>query len=137
MLKTIMIAAIAAFAVTGTAQAQQLPAAANQTATIKRTPLQRDEVPGTNLEYVMALAEIVPNVLIGKHTHPGAEAGYVLEGELTLLVDGQPPLALKAGDSFKIPTVATPHDAKSGPNGAKVLATYVVEKGKPLASPAP
>jgi quercetin dioxygenase-like cupin family protein len=137
MLKTILVALAATFALSGSLEAQQLPAAANQTATIKRTPLQKHDVPGTNLEYVMALAEIVPNVLIGKHTHPGVEGGYVLEGELTLMVDGQPPLTLKAGDSFKISTPGTPHDAKSGPNGAKVLANYVVEKGKPLASPAP
>jgi quercetin dioxygenase-like cupin family protein len=64
------------------------------------------------------------------------ESGYVLEGEMTLLVDGQPPKQLKAGDSYQIP-VAAPHDGKSGARGAKVIATYVVEKGKPLATPAP
>ena len=128
MFKT--IATIAFLVLAGAAQAVA------QDAPIKRTPLQRYDVPGTNLEYVMAMAEIVPNVLIGKHTHPGVEAGYVVSGELTLLVDGQPPLALKAGDSFKITGVATVHDAKSGPNGAKVLAIYVVEKGKPLATAA-
>ena len=69
------------------------------------------------------------------HTHPGPESGYLLEGEFTLLVDGQPSLLLKAGDSYKVPSGAI-HDARSGDKGAKVIATYVVEKGKPLASPA-
>lgn len=116
------------------AQAQQLPAAVNQTANIKRTPLQKFDVPGTNYETVIGMAEIVPNVLIGKHTHPGPESGYMIDGEMTLLVDGQPPLEVKTGQSYKVPPGAV-HDAKTGAKGAKVLATYVVEKGKPLASP--
>src|SRR4029079_7925463 len=100
-----------------------------------RIPLQKFDVPGTNYETVIGIAEIVPNVLIGRHTHPGTESGYTIDGEFTLLVDGQPPLELKAGQSYKIAPGAV-HDAKSGPKGAKVIATYVVEKGKPLASPA-
>lgn len=106
-----------------------------QDAPIKRIPLQKFDVPGTNYETVIGIAEIVPNVLIGRHTHPGPESGYLIDGEFTLLVDGQPPLELKAGQSYKIAPGAV-HDAKSGPKGAKVIATYVVEKGKPLASPA-
>jgi quercetin dioxygenase-like cupin family protein len=92
-------------------------------------------MPGTNYETVIGLAEIAPNVSVGRHTHPGPESGYVLEGDLTLLVEGQPPLALKAGDSYKVPPVAS-HDARAGDKRAKVLVTYVVEKGKPLASSA-
>lgn len=72
---------------------------------------------------------------IGRHTHPGPESGYIIEGGFTLLVDGEPPRELKAGDSYKIPA-RTIHDAKTGAGGAKVLATYVVQKGQPLASPA-
>ncbi len=119
-----------------TAQAQQLPAAAAQTANIKRTPLQKFDVPGTNYETVIGMAEIVPNVNIGKHTHPGPESGFMLEGDMTLLVEGQPPLEVKTGQSYKVPPGAA-HDAKTGARGAKVIATYVVEKGKPLATPAP
>jgi quercetin dioxygenase-like cupin family protein len=135
MLKTIIAASIATFAINGVLQAQQLPAATQQAVTIKRTPLQKFDVPGTNYETVIGIAEVVPNVSIGRHTHPGPESGYVLEGEMTLIIDGQPPLPLKAGDSYRIPPVAV-HDAKSGAHGVKVIATYVVEKGKPLASPA-
>jgi len=103
---------------------------------IKRIPLQKFEVPGAGYETVIGIAEIAPNVNIGRHTHPGVEAGYVIEGELALMVAGQPDKPLKAGDSYQMPPGAV-HDAKSGPQGAKVLATYVVEKGKPLATPAP
>ena len=115
-------------------EVQQPPALAQQTPTIKRTPLQKFDVPGTNYETVIGIAEITPNVNVGRHTHPGPESGYVLEGDFTLLVEGQPPLPLKAGDSYKVPSGAI-HDARSGEKGAKVIATYVVEKGKPLASP--
>ncbi len=102
---------------------------------IKRTPLQKFDVPGTAYETVIGIAEIAANVNVGRHTHPGPESGYLLEGEFTLLVEGQPPLVVKAGESYKVPPGAV-HDARSGDKGAKVIATYVVEKGKPLATPA-
>ena len=117
-------------ALAGAAQAQQ----ANPPP-IKRTPLQKFDVPGTAYETVIGIAEIVPNVMIGRHTHPGPESGYVLEGEMVIMIDGQPPKELKAGMSYQIPSGAI-HDARSGGKGAKVIATYVVEKGKPLATPA-
>ena len=137
MLKTIStIAFLILLGSVGAVQAQQLLPAASQTANIKRTPLQKFDVPGTNYETVIGMAEIVPNVNIGKHTHPCPESGFMLEGDMTLLVDGQPPLEVKTGESYKVPPGAA-HDAKTGAKGAKVIATYVVEKGKPLASPAP
>ena len=120
---------------TTTTFAQSAPAAVTAgAANIKRTPLQKFDVPGTNSETITAVAEIVPNVLIGKHMHFGIETGYVLSGDVVLMVAGQPDLALKAGDSFQIPANA-PHDAKSGANRTKLLAVYIVEKGKPLATP--
>jgi quercetin dioxygenase-like cupin family protein len=57
-----------------------------------------------------------------------------MEGGFELLIDGETPKQLNAGDSYKVPP-RTIHDAKAGPSGAKVIATYVVEKGQPLASP--
>lgn len=130
--------AAAAFALPLPAFAQSAaPAPVTQGASnIKRTPLQKFDVPGTNYETVIGIAEIVPNAMIGRHSHFGVESGYMLEGEMVLMVAGQPDRTLKAGDSYQIPAGA-PHDGKSGPNGGKVIATYVVEKGKPLATPAP
>jgi len=110
--------------------------AAPAAATIKRTILQRVDVPSSNYETVTGTAEILPNVNAGRHTHPGPETGYLLEGEMTILVDGKPPLTLKPGDTYQIPPIAV-HDVRAGDKGAKVFAVYVVEKGKPLASPAP
>lgn len=112
----------------GFAEAQQ-PA-------IKRTPLQKFEVPGSNYEGMMGIAEIGPNGSTGRHSHPGVESGYVLEGELTLVIDGEPPVPLAVGQSYRVPAGAI-HDGKAGDKGAKVIATYITEKGKPLASPAP
>jgi quercetin dioxygenase-like cupin family protein len=107
-----------------------------QNAPIKRTPLQKFDVPGTNYETVIGLAEVAPNMNIGRHTHPGVESGYVLEGEFVLLVEGQPDKPLKVGESYQVLPGAI-HDARAGDRGAKVIATYVVEKGKPLASSVP
>jgi quercetin dioxygenase-like cupin family protein len=103
---------------------------------IKRTPLQKVEFPdGYNT--VTGIAEIPPGGSAGRHTHPGIETGYVLEGEASIIIEGKPELHLKAGDSYSIPAGAV-HDAKThGDKSVKVLAVYVVDKNKPLASPVP
>jgi quercetin dioxygenase-like cupin family protein len=129
-------AVLAALVWTNPVAAQQnLPAAASQTQSIKRIPLQRFDVPGNNYEIVIGIAEIAPNVSIGRHTHPGPESGYIIDGGFELLIEGEAPRMLKAGDSYKVPPGAI-HDAKTGSAGAKVIATYVVEKGQPLATAA-
>jgi quercetin dioxygenase-like cupin family protein len=136
VLKQILtLAALVSLAASGPIAAQPLPAAASPPP-IKRTLLQKVDVPTANYETITAIAELSPGVNIGRHTHFGPETGYVIEGDFTFLVDGKPPLALKAGDSYQVPP-GVPHDARSGEKGAKVLAVYVVEKGKPLATPAP
>jgi quercetin dioxygenase-like cupin family protein len=113
----------------------QPAALAQGTPPITRTPLQTFDVPGTNYQTVIGIAQIVPNVSVGRHTHPGPESGHMLEGEMVLIFDGQPSKTVKAGESYQIASGMV-HDVKTGPQGAKVIATYVVEKGKPLASPA-
>lgn len=133
---TLACAAFAALAMPIPAAAQEkAPPAATPAPPIKRIPLQRFDVPGTPYETVIGIAEIAPNVAIGRHTHPGPESGYVIEGSFELLIDGQSPKIVKAGDSYQVPPRVV-HDAKTGPAGAKVIATYVVQKGYPLASPA-
>jgi quercetin dioxygenase-like cupin family protein len=137
LMASLVIAGALCGATTGIALAQDKPGAPAITQgaqNIKRTPLQRFDVPGTNTETIIGLAEVVANVNIGKHTHPGPESGYLLEGEMVLIIEGQPDKPLKAGDSYLVPAGAI-HDGKSGPNGAKVIATYVIEKGKPIATP--
>jgi quercetin dioxygenase-like cupin family protein len=103
---------------------------------IKRTLLQRTDI-GNNLEVVMGIAEIAPGGSAGRHSHFGTETGYVMAGSTSLEIEGEAPKLLKAGDSYVI-AAGKVHDAKTvGDAPAKVLATYVVEKGKPLATPAP
>ena len=92
-------------------------------------------VPGR--EAVVARVEVAPGAKAGRHTHPGDEISYVLEGEATLLVDGQAPRQVKAGESFVVPAGVV-HDAhNNGTAAIKLVGVYVVEKGKPLATPTP
>jgi len=99
---------------------------------ITRTDLQRHDLSVPGREVIQVRVDIDPGVVAPKHTHPGEEIIYVLEGTLEYEVEGQPPVTLKAGDVLFIPA-ATIHAAKNVSRGnAAELATYVVEKGKPL-----
>ena len=103
---------------------------------IKRTVLQRIDI-APDREVVLGMAEIPPGMAAGRHTHFGTETGYVAEGSASLEIEGETPKLLKAGDSYVIPAGKV-HDAKTvGDKPVKVIATYIVEKGKPLATPAP
>ena len=99
---------------------------------IKRTDLMRNDLSAPGREVIQARVEIDPGMASPKHWHPGEEIIYVLEGSLEYQVEGKPPVTLKAGDVLFIPA-GTIHAAKNvgSGNGAE-LATYVVEKGKPL-----
>jgi quercetin dioxygenase-like cupin family protein len=88
---------------------------------IKRTPVQSIDFP-EGYKTVTGLAEVAPGHASGPHTHPGIETGYVLDGEVLMIVEGQPDRKLKAGDSFLVP--------------AKAISVFVVDKSQPLASPA-
>src|SRR5579883_1192019 len=104
---------------------------------IKRTIVQRQDVSVPGREAVIAHVEIAPGASAGRHTHPGEEISYVIEGEAEILIEGKAPLKVKAGDGFVIPG-GTKHDARNtGTQPLKLVAVYVVEKGKPLATPAP
>src|ERR1041385_2663162 len=123
-----IIAVLVAVAGIGTLAAQQ-PG-------FTRKQLQDKNLSVPDRHAVQALAEFVPGGAAGKHTHPGEELGYVVEGTLELLIDGQPPRTVKAGESFFVPAGMV-HDGRNvGSGPAKVLATYIGEKGKPVASPA-
>ena len=110
---------------------------AAQQPTFKRTELQRGDLSAGPREAVQAAVEFQPAGTSGKHTHPGEELGYILEGTLRFEIDGQPARMLKAGDYFMVPMGKVHSATNVGPGGAKVLATYIVEKGKPIATPVP
>lgn len=99
---------------------------------IKRTDLQRHDLSVPGHEVVQVRVDISPGVLAPSHTHPGEEIIYVLEGTLEYEVAGKALITLKAGDVLFIPA-GTVHSAKNvGKDNAAELATYFVEKGKPL-----
>ena len=103
---------------------------------VKRTILSQMDGPMPGYVTINMLVEIDPGVTVARHTHPGIESSYVLEGGFELPIQGQPTRTTKAGDAFQIPP-ETPHaGGKPGDAKSRLLITYVVEKGKPLASPA-
>ena len=89
-------------------------------------------IPGRHA--VQAKAEFDPGGAVGRHTHPGEELSIVLEGQLLLEVDGQPARTVKAGESFFIPAGTIHAGKNTGSGKAVVFATYIVEKGKPVAT---
>jgi quercetin dioxygenase-like cupin family protein len=116
------------------ASAQGAPPAA--TAGVTRKILSQTDGPVPGYVTLLVEATIEPGVTVGRHTHPGIESAYVMEGGFELPIQGQQTLTIKAGDAFQIPA-ETPHaGGKPGAAKTRVLITYVVEKGKPLASPA-
>lgn len=118
--------AIACFTlfISGTAFAQQ--------SGIKRTELQRKDISVSGHEAIQVRIDFEPGAAFGKHSHPGEEIIYVLEGTLEYEVEGQSTVTLKAGDALFIPAGAI-HAAKNNGNSKGIeLATYIVEKGKPV-----
>ena len=108
-----------------------------QASGLTRTLVGKADVSVPGREAVVARVEVAAGARAGRHTHPGDEISYVTEGEVEVLADGQPPRIVKAGESFVIPAgvVHDAHNASDKP--VKLIGVYVVEKGKPLASPAP
>lgn len=103
---------------------------------VTRKILSQTEGPVPGYVTLNVEAEIEPGAMVARHTHPGIESGYVLEGGLDLPIQGQPTRTLKPGDGFQVPP-ETPHaGSKNGDKTTRIAITYVVEKGKPLASPA-
>ena len=121
----------------GMPQASLPQPGAAQTGGLSRTMVGKADVSVPGREAVVAKVEVAPGSRAGRHTHPGDEIGYISEGEVDLLIDGQSPRTLKAGETFVVPAGVI-HDAHNASNGTvKLIGVYVVEKGKPLATPAP
>ena len=134
-MKVIHSALIAVVALTVNAAADEPKAAAQPVRTIFERHDQSG-VPGK--EIVIGSAMLPTGTAIGYHTHPGDEAGYVIKGTLILKTRGQPDRMLKAGDSFFNPRGAV-HSlvAAPGGDGGTEVSAWIVDKGEPLASPAP
>jgi quercetin dioxygenase-like cupin family protein len=101
-----------------------------------RTVLNRQELPGTQYDCVQMIVAIDPGALVARHTHPGIESSVFMSGGGLLSVQGMPDRMLQAGEGFEVPPEA-PHSLKNGPAPSRIAATFTVERGKALASPAP
>jgi quercetin dioxygenase-like cupin family protein len=122
-----LVAVIGILAVVAGVSAQQ--------AGFSRTVIQRGDLSTPGREVVSAIAEFQPSATVGPHTHPGEEAGYLLEGTLVFEQAGKPTVTLKAGETFFVPAGTVHNATNKGSARTRVLATYIVEKGKPLATP--
>ncbi len=99
---------------------------------LRRTGLQRHDSSVPGREVIQDRVDLDPGFVSPKHLHPGEEIVYVLEGTLEYQIEGKPPVTLKAGDVVFIPAEA-PHSVKNvGSGSGAELATYVVEKAKPI-----
>ena len=126
-----VLCAAAGFAATAVGEANaQMPAG------IKRSILSKTEMPDGKYVALLAEVEIDAGVAVPRHTHPGVESAYCLDGSAQLSIKGQPDRMVKAGDSFQVPT-ETLHKAKIGDKPLKLVITYTVEKDKPLATVVP
>jgi quercetin dioxygenase-like cupin family protein len=123
--------AIAAVVLTGVIGAGTVGA---QQSGFKRTVLQQGDLSMAGHESVTAVAEFQPGGTVGRHTHPGEEVGYILEGTIVLEQEGKPSVTLGPGKTFFIPAGTVHNATNRGTAPARVLANYIVEKGKPLAT---
>ena len=102
---------------------------------IERHEALRHDLDSVGREVVQVRVAFAPGAAFGMHTHPGVEVAYVLEGTLEYAFVGKPPVTLQAGESLYIPA-GTAHAAHNpGSTRAAELATYLVEKGKPIVVP--
>jgi quercetin dioxygenase-like cupin family protein len=129
LLKNMQIVAMAALV--AAAVLAPLGAQAQQSG-VTRTDLQRHDLSSPGREAIQVRVDLAPGVAFGKHTHPGEEVIYVLEGQLEYQIEDRPPVTLKAGDVLFIPAGMVHSARNPGSVTGSELATYIVEKGKPL-----
>jgi quercetin dioxygenase-like cupin family protein len=127
-------ASILAIAVLSLNAAAEEPKAAAQP--VRNIMERHDESRAPGKEIVIGTATLPRGSVIGYHTHPGDEAGYVVKGNLILKTQGQPDRPLKAGDSFFNPRGAV-HSlmAAPGSDGGMAVSAWIVDKGEPMATP--
>jgi quercetin dioxygenase-like cupin family protein len=131
--RSIFAVAVAAFALTGAAVAQDKPPVSPSP--IKRDIVGKMEVPNSNWDVVTAIVEIAPGFKAGRHFHPGIVQFEVLDGEFWLAMDGQPERVFKAGEKYEYPMKAIHNEGAVGDKWMKLIAVYMVERGQPLVQP--
>ena len=107
-------------------------------AEIKRETVLKQDMTIPGREVIMAEVELPPGTSEGLHSHPSAELfGFVVDGEITVEIQGKPPPTLKAGDHFYFAPGVVHQNANRSSAPAKTYVVFVAEKGKPLTAPAP
>ncbi|GGY46409.1 cupin domain-containing protein [Pseudoduganella albidiflava] len=122
LISSLVLVAAASMAITAHAQV----------AGLGRVDLLKEDIVVPGKELVQVRVDFAPGVKAPRHSHPGEEIAYVLEGTLEYQIDGQPPVTLKAGQTLFIPAGAVHSAHNVGSGESKELATYIVEKSKPL-----
>jgi quercetin dioxygenase-like cupin family protein len=122
------LCAVSGFLATG-AEAQSAPGG------LKRTILKRIDGPAPGFETISVRIEIEAGATIARHTHPGIESSFIISGSTDLAIEGEEAKTYNAGDAFQV-GAGIPHGGKNGAAPTVIAGTYIVEKGKPLASPA-
>jgi len=107
-----------------------------QSPALTRTLVTKADVSMPGREAVVMRVEVAPGGVAGWHTHPGDEVSYVTDGEVMLLMAGQPPRKVATGEGFVVPAGVVHNARNEGAVATRLVGVYVVEKGKPLASPA-
>jgi len=130
--KTLVVSALAGFALAGVALAQNPPVTPSP---VKRTIVAKIEVPDSNYEVITAMLEIAPGFKAGRHFHPGLVTGHILEGTFWYALDGEPEKTFGPGEAVAIPMKGIHNEGAVGDKPMKAVVTYVVEKGQPLVQP--
>jgi quercetin dioxygenase-like cupin family protein len=104
---------------------------------LTRTTLAQGDLSVPGRETVVMRVGFPPGATAGWHTHPGEEISYVTQGQIMLMIAGQPPRKVSAGEALIVPAGAVHNARNDGTSPAELLVVYVVEKGKPLRTPAP
>src|SRR5687768_13639995 len=123
---------VAAAALTAAGIGLTLPLTSAQQPGVRRIDLQRHDLSVPGREVVQVRVELDSGVAFGRHRHPGEEIVNVLAGSLEYEVEGRPPVTLRAGDVLFVPAGAIHAARNVGRGTGAELATYIVEKGKPL-----
>lgn len=101
---------------------------------VRRTILRRGDGPTPEFETVLAEALVDANAVVPRHIHPGVESGYIVEGSAILELEGAEPMSVEAGDGVII-AARRPHFLRNGDRPMKIISTYILEKGQPIAIP--
>lgn len=127
-----LLALLAALTTLGASAAAQTSPQDELSAGLMRSEVQRAPLSIPGREIVQVLTEIPPGVASGWHVHPGEEVGFIVAGEVEMIVAGRQAMVLRAGEGFLIPP-RTPHNARDiGPETGHMLSTYIVEPDQPL-----